>query len=146
MNLSVAFKGKGNSSYRLVSALNGDKYFLTNSYCGLCKDIDALHQHYDTVYMFGLDKERKGNIRIERCAMQNNMIVMSQLDIESLSTALNENGLSAFIGTHPHRSLCNDAYWHMLKKFNGRVVFFHIPSVKYITDSFITNIEKALYR
>ncbi len=63
--LYVAFKGNGNSSNKIVRSLSGDKLFLTNSYSGLKKDIDNISGTYDLVYMFGLDKKLKGNIRID---------------------------------------------------------------------------------
>ena len=145
INLSVAFKGIGNSSNKLVSTLNGDKVFLTNSYGGLQRDIAEIRQNYNVVYMFGLDKKLKGTIRIERSAIRDNEIISSELDIDAFVRGLNDTGIIAKIGTHPRQSLCNDAYWHMLKKFNGRVVFFHIPSVKYLTEDYIANITTALY-
>ena len=112
--LYVAFKGNGNSSNKIVRSLSGDKLFLTNSYNGLKKDIDDINTTYDLVYMFGLDKK------------------------------LNKSGIDTIIGNIPIQSLCNEAYWHMLKKFNCHVLFFHIPSIKYITDNFIKKIEVAL--
>ena len=145
INLSVAFKGIGNSSNKLVSTFDGDKLFLTNSYGGLQRDIAEIHQNYEVVYMFGLDKKLKGSIRIERCAIRDCEIISSELDLDAFTCSLNDTGLIANIGAHPRQSLCNDAYWHMLKKFNGRVVFFHIPSVKYLTEDFIANITKALF-
>ena len=33
--LYVGFKGENNASYKLVSQLNGNKLFLTNSFAGL---------------------------------------------------------------------------------------------------------------
>lgn len=118
INLSVAFKGIGNSSNKLVSTLNGDKVFLTNSYGGLQRDIAEIRQNYNVVYMFGLDKKLKGTIRIERSAIRDNEIISSELDIDAFVRALNDTGIIAKIGTHPRQSLCNDAYWQKLSKMN----------------------------
>lgn|GEM_PF-4350844 len=104
INLSVAFKGIGNSSNKLVSTLNGDKVFLTNSYGGLQRDIAEIRQNYNVVYMFGLDKKLKGTIRIERSAIRDNEIISSELDIDAFVRALNDTGIIAKIGTHPRQS------------------------------------------
>ena len=54
--LYTGFKGKNNTSFKLVSAFEGEKVFLTNSFNGLKTDIDNINQKFDSVYMFGLDK------------------------------------------------------------------------------------------
>lgn len=69
--LYVAFKGKGNSSNRIVRNFSGDKLFLA-------------------------------------------------------------------------KYLCNEAYWYMLNKYDNRVVFFHVPSIKYITEEYIEKIKNAI--
>lgn len=81
MRLYVAFKGIGNSSNRIVSSIEGDKVFLTNSFGGLKKDIDEIDLPYDEIYMFGLDKKLKGAVKIERCAKKDGVILYSQLDM-----------------------------------------------------------------
>lgn len=144
MHLLVAFKGNGNSSHRLVSALPGEKLFLTNSYAGLQEDIAHLDGSFDVVYMFGLDKTLRDSIRIEQSASLDGAFISSTLDCAQLALAFQVQGLSAFIGTKPQISLCNAAYWHMLQKFSRRVVFCHIPSVKYINDAFIHKVEHAV--
>ena len=52
--LYVGFKGKNNSSCKLVSSLKGEQLFLTNSFEGVRRDIDALTREYKKVIMFGL--------------------------------------------------------------------------------------------
>ena len=142
--LYVAFKGDGNSSNKIVRSLNGDKLFLTNSYDGLKKDIDNIKGTYDLVYMFGLDKNLKGNIRIESIAKKDDVCLYSNMDCKSIAMKLNEIGTIATVGNSPIQSLCNEAYWCMLRKFNCNVVFFHVPSIKYITDIFIEKVKIVL--
>ena len=55
-SLFAAFKGKLNTSFQLVSQLDTNKLFLTNSFSGLEKDIKSFTEKYDAVYMFGVDK------------------------------------------------------------------------------------------
>ena len=142
--LYVAFKGNGNSSNKIVRSLSGDKLFLTNSYHGLKKDIDHVNGTYDVVYMFGLDKRLKGNVRIERVAQRDEVCLYSDVDIHSIALELNKSGIITYIGNTPIQSLCNEAYWHMLNKCNCHVVFFHVPSIKYITDNFIDRVRTVL--
>lgn len=142
--LYVAFKGDGNSSNKIVRSLTGDKLFLTNSYNGLKKDIDHINGTYDVVYMFGLDKSLKGNVRIDCVAQRGGVCLYSDVDIPSIALTLNKSGMITYMGNTPIQSLCNEAYWHMLKKYNCHVVFFHVPSIKYITDSFIDKVRTAL--
>lgn len=87
MHLLVAFKGSGNSANRLVSALQGEKLFLTNSYAGLREDIAQLNGSFDVIYMFGLDKRLKGDIRPETCALLNGQMIFSRLDVSGLASA-----------------------------------------------------------
>lgn len=142
--LYVAFKGKGNSSNKIVSNFIGDKLFLTNSYMGLKRDIDSVNDTYDLVYMFGLDKQLRGDIRIDSVAAKDGVRLCSDIDLETIKTKLNENGIVAGIGTTPTKYLCNEAYWYMLNKYDKRVVFFHVPSIVYITEEYIANIRNAI--
>ena len=57
---------------------------------------------------------------------------------------LNKYGINTTNGNMPIQSLCNEAYWYMLRKYNCHVVFFHVPSIKYITDIFIEKVKKVL--
>ena len=142
--LYVGFKGKGNSSNKIVSNLIGEKLFLTNSYTGIWKDIENIRNTYELVYMFGLDKTLKGNIRIDCVAKKDDVCLSSDLDFNMLARKLNERGVITSIGNVPTRSLCNEAYWYMLRKFNYHVMFLHVPSIKYITDSLIEKVQTAL--
>lgn len=143
--LYVAFKGAGNSSNKIVRNLCGNTLFLTNSFDGLKRDIDAIVDTYDLIYMFGVDKTLKGNVRIEKVAQKGTACLFSKIDLSLIIERLNKNGVAAYIGNTPTRSLCNEAYWYMLKKYNGRAVFFHVPSIKYITEAFIESIKATLY-
>lgn len=141
--LYVAFKGNGNSSNRIVSNLTGDKLFLTNSFAGLKKDIDSIKEAYDLVYMFGLDKKLKGNVRIDCIAQRDGVRLCSDIDLAAITTRLNNSGIAVSIGDTPTTYLCNEAFWYMLRKYNNHVVFIHVPSIRYIDEAFITKIKKA---
>lgn len=142
--LYAAFKGNGNSANKIVRSLDGDKSLLTNSYDGLKKDIDNVNDTYDLVYMFGLDKTLKGNVRIESAARKDGLYLYSNVDFDSIAMELNQSGIMTHIRNTPTQSLCNEAYWHMLKKYNCHVLFFHVPSIKYITEDFIEKIKTVL--
>lgn len=142
--LYAAFKGNGNFANKIVRSLGGDKLFLTNSYGGLKKDIDNVNDTYDLVYMFGLDKALKGNVRVESTARKDGVCLYSDVDFHSIAMELNQNGIMTQIGNTPTQSLCNEAYWHMLKKYNCHVLFFHVPSIKYITEDFIAKVSAVL--
>lgn len=143
--LYVAFKGKGNSSNKIISSFTGDKLFLTNSFMGLKKDIDGINNTYDLVFMFGLDKSLKGEIRIESVAVKDDVRLYSDMDLDAIKVKLNNYGISAAIGNTPTKCLCNEAYWYMLRKYNNHVVFFHVPSIKYISEAFLVKVQKALF-
>lgn len=132
--LYVGFKGKNNSSHKLVESLKGDKCFLTNSFNGLKKDIDNVNDKYDIVYMFGLDKTLKDTIKVEKCAKLNNHIVRSKVDLSNITEKFYEYGVKYIISQQPTYYLCNDAYYHMLCKMKRQAIFFHIPSLKYLSE------------
>ena len=138
--LYVAFKGNGSSGNKIVRSFSGDKVFLTNSFDGLKKDVDNINGTYDLVYMFGLDKRLKGNIRIDCVAKRGDVCLYSAVDFNSIAKNLSQNGIITDIGNTPTQYLCNEAYWYMLRKFNCHVIFFHVPSIKYITENFIEKI------
>lgn len=142
--LYVAFKGNGNSGNKIVRSLSGDKVFLTNSFSGLKEDIDNINGTYDLVYMFGLDKGLKGNIRIDCAAGRGDEYLYSDMDFNSIAEKLIKCGIVVNIGKIPTHYLCNEAYWYMLRKFDCHVVFFHVPSIKYITEEFMEKIRTVL--
>lgn len=133
--LYTGFKGKNNTSHRLVEALHGEKCFLTNSFEGLKKDIDNINSEYDIVYMFGLDKTLRDNVRIEKCAVLNDRTVSTKANLSHITDRFDEYGVKYAITEKPTHYLCNEAYYHMLVKTNFQAVFFHIPSLKYLSEN-----------
>ena len=51
--LYVGFKGKNNSSFKLVDSMKGDHLFLTNSFEGVYRDIDILKNGWTVVTVDG---------------------------------------------------------------------------------------------
>ena len=142
-NLYIGFKGKNNASCILVQSISKNHYLLTNSFGGLEKDIELLDNSYDSIIMFGIDKNLRNSVRIEQIA-EKETIEFSALDLEEIAGCLNANGITNYICDKPTHYLCNEAYWFTLRKFNGKAVFIHIPSIKNIDDNFIKNIKLAL--
>lgn len=128
--LYVGFKGKNNASCQLLSNLKGNRLLLTNSYDGLKRDIAMHNGNYDLILMFGIDKTLKDKIRIEELARYNEEEVGTIIDTKMINRYFNENGIDAFVSDIPTAYLCNVAYYYMLKKYNGRAVFVHIPTSK----------------
>ena len=132
--LYVGFKGSHNPSCQLVSALPGNKLFLTNSIPGLTRDIAEIPNTYDTVYLFGIDKILKDSIRIETCAQACGHTLTTALDIPPLQTVLKKRGLTATISHTPTHYLCNEAYVQLLQKFHGNALLIHIPGLRHTTE------------
>jgi sugar phosphate isomerase/epimerase len=135
--LYTGFKGKNNSSYQLVQKLNGEKIFLTNSFQGLKKDIEGIADIgvYRIVYMFGLDKNLYGSVRIEACAKQNIQTARSYIDLFPIKQKMEDYHIKSEISEHPTRFLCNEAYYQILQKTCGKAVFIHIPTQRYLPES-----------
>lgn len=142
--LYVGFKGKNNSSCRLVSSINGEKLFLTNSFQGLNRDIDQLRSSYDRVFMFGTDKQLSNSIRIEKCAEIAHHTVSSNLDIKQIQSACLVRGIACEISATPTHYLCNEAYYRMLVKYNGNVVLIHIPGKNFAANQINEVVRHAL--
>lgn len=83
--LYTAFKGKNNTSYQLVSRIDNNSLFLTNSFTGLEKDITRFDCDFDAVYMFGIDKNLVDKIRIDLCACYNSEHTLSTASGKTLS-------------------------------------------------------------
>ena len=66
--LYIGFKGKNNASCILVQSISKNHYLLTNSFGGLKKDIELLGDSYDCIIMFGIDKNLRNSVRIEKAA------------------------------------------------------------------------------
>jgi len=142
--LYIGFKGKNNTSCVLVKRLSQNPYMLTNSFAGLRKDIENLTGTYDCVLMFGIDKNLKDSVRIERVAEREGVRLLSDLDLDDISKSLNSAGVRNNISDNPTQYLCNEAYWFSLQKFNRKVVFIHIPSIKYANQELYEKVKVAL--
>ena len=140
--LLTGFKGKNNSSSILVQSISENYRLLTNSFEGLKKDIEEIDEGFDFLIMFGCDKNLKDSVQIERFAEKNGEKIASALDLENISKNLAAAEINNFISDSPSHYLCNEAYWHALRKFNGKVVFIHIPTIKNIDDDFIDKLKK----
>ena len=133
--LYTGFKGKNNSSCKLVEALQGEKCFLTNSFGGLKRNIDNVGGEYDVVYMFGLDKTLRDAVKIEMCAELNTHIIRTAVDLSDVIDKFDKYGIKHIISSYPTHYLCNEAYYHMLDKMNFNAVFFHIPPLKNLSEN-----------
>ena len=142
--LYVGFKGTHNTSYQLVSSFPGEHLYLTNSFSGLARDIDALESDYDAVIMFGIDKSLSDSLRVERCAELHGDLLTTKLYADQLARGFRENGISCDISDTPTHYLCNDAYFKMLQKTNGKAVFVHIPGSRCMTQELMAGILKTL--
>ena len=141
--LFIGFKGKNNSSCMLVKGLSDNPFLLTNSFEGLRKDIESLKDVPDTAVMFGADKTLSAGVRIERSAAINGEKIVSNLKLEAIAKAIKKAGAEAEISDNPTAYLCNEAYGLILKRFSGRAVFIHIPTVKYADECFGQKMKKA---
>ncbi len=142
--LYTGFKGKHNTSFKLVSTFEGEKVFLTNSFNGLKTDIDNINEKFDWVYMFGLDKNLKESVRIEKCAEKERRRIYTTLDLESICKELSSENVNYFVSDEPTHYLCNEAYYYMLEKMSGKAVFIHIPSLKNMTEELMKKLSKSL--
>ena len=142
--LYVGFKGKNNTSFQLVSALDGERLFLTNSFAGVERDIEELSCDYDAVIMFGLDKSLSDAVRIEKMAALHGDTLSTVLSTEQMAELFVKNGINCEISARPTHYLCNDAYYRMLQKTDGRAIFVHIPGSRYMTDELMASIIGSL--
>ena len=131
--LHIGFKGKNNASCILVKSISANSYLLTNSFDGLKRDIDSLSCSYDSVILWGIDKNLTDTVRIERIA-EKNAKYCSVLNLEKISAQLEAVGISNYLSDKPTHYLCNAAYWYLLRKFNGKAVLIHIPSIKNLNE------------
>ena len=142
--LYIGFKGKNNASYTLVEYLSERPCLLTNSFGGVKRDIEYLPDDYGYVLMFGVDKNLKNTVRIERVAEREGIQSCSDLDLEDISKRLTTAGVMNSISDTPTHYLCNEAYWFSLQKYRGKVVFIHITNTKNIDDSFFEKMKEVL--
>ena len=142
--LYVGFKGKNNTSFQLVSALDGERLFLTNSFSGIERDIEAMNAEYDAVIMFGLDKTLSNAVRIENQAALHGDTLSTVLHTSQMVERFVKNGINCEISERTTHYLCNDAYYRMLRKTNGKAMSVHIPGSRYMTDELMAGIVKSL--
>lgn len=142
--LFMGFKGKNNASSMIAQEISDSHLLLTNSFEGLKRDIEGATADFCPAVIFGIDKNLKDLLRIERNAQKGGSRRDSSLDIESLSAKLNEAGLKSIISQEATHYLCNEAYWHALGKFNQKAVLIHIPPLKHIDKAFIDKLKTAL--
>lgn len=143
--LYTCFKGKNNASFQLVSEICGDKLYLTNPFDGLKRDIANQSEEYDFVIMFGIDKNLKNRIRIERVAEYNGVVARTKADVENMKIRFDDTEISCTISDKPTQYLCNAAYFHMLQKMGGKAVFIHIPTVKNVPEDMMAEIRECVY-
>ena len=142
--LYTGFRGIRNASGLLAQQLAQDCCLLTNSFSGLKRDIDAIDCVFDYAVMFGVDRELTDSIRIERAAEKDGVRYASSLDLEGFAESFRAAGLAAVVSDTPTAWLCNEAYWHMLRKYDGRAVFIHIPTARNVDGMFVQRIRQAL--
>ena len=142
--LLIGFKGKNNLSGELVKAPGRDYCLLTNSFGGVKKDIDEIDAVHDSVILFGVDKNLTDAVRIERTAEKDSIRYSSALDLNAMTEVFSKAGLEAKASEIPTAYLCNEAYWHLLRKFGGRAVLIHVPTMKNAGEYFIRKVQQAL--
>ena len=140
----IGFKGKNNLSGELVKALGQEYCLLTNSFGGLKKDIDSIGTGYDRVMLFGVDKTLIDMVRIESIAEKDGIRFSSALELNRMAEAFSKAGLETKVSEIPTAYLCNEAYWHLLRKFSGRAVLIHIPTLKNADEFFTAKVQRAL--
>ncbi len=151
--LFVGFKGIKNSSCVMISELLKESqlreygvlknfFLLTNSFEGVKRDINAIEGSYDFVIMFGCDKSLRDCVRLECFAEKDGVKCETRLDVKLLSETLSRDGVENVISEIPTHYLCNEAYWYALQKFEGKVVFIHIPTLKNIAENLISKMKE----
>lgn len=87
--------------------------------------------------MFGVDKSLISSVRLEESAAMDGKRLYSKLELIKIAESLKPAGIDPVISDDPERSLCNEAYWHVLTRFEGRAVFIHIPTLKHVDKAFL---------
>lgn len=144
MILYTGFKGKHNSSCRLMDFFESETLLLTNSFAGLERDINSVSPDYETVFMFGLDKSLTDSVRIETVSALNGRMLRTLLNAEAARKCFEAEKIPCTVSERPARYFCNAAYFHALNKFGGRVLFFHIPPLRHMDDNMSQSIVRAV--
>lgn len=126
MILYTGFKGRHNSSCRLMDLFEGEKLLLTNSFAGLKRDIESITAVYDAVFMFGLDKNLSDSVRIEKYA-EKDCVRLAGLSCEKAAQkALEAERIKCTVSENTSQYLCNEAYFFYAGKNRRKsVVFSH---------------------
>ena len=106
----------------------------------LKRDIDLLRTSYSCIILFGIDKNLIHTVRIESIAKKETKIV-STMNLRTISSQLTNVGVVNFISNKPTSYLCNEAYWHLLRKFHGNAVLIHIPSSKNASETLMEKLR-----
>ena len=61
-----------------------------------------------------------------------------------MTDGFREAGLEAKVSETLTAYLCNEAYWHLLRKFSERAVLIHIPTMKNADEFFVVKVQRAL--
>ena len=141
--LFVGFKGKNNASSIMVEQISPEHILLTNSFAGVKKEIDSINREYECTVLFGVDKTLNSRVRIEEVAVKDGKQMASSMNLDSIVEALNMSGIVSTISKTPTAYFCNEAYWFLLKKFSGRAVLIHIPTIKYVNETFFEKMKSA---
>lgn len=144
MILYTGFKGKHNSSCRLMDFFEGKTFLLTNSFAGLERDINGVSSAYEAVFMFGLDKLLTDSVRIETVSALNGRMLHTSLNSAAARKCFEAEKILCTVSERSARYLCNAAYFHALNKFGGRAMFFHIPPFRYLDDGMLQSVAVAV--
>lgn len=144
MILCTGFKGRNNSSCRLMDFFEGEKLLLTNSFSGLERDINSVSSDYQAVFMFGLDKSLSNSVRIETVSALDGITLHTSLNAVAAQKCFEAEGISCDVSERPARYLCNAAYFHALNRFGGRALFFHIPPLRHMNSNMMQSIAEAV--
>lgn len=143
-SLWIGFKGRNNASAILVQSLSPHCFLLTNSFAALEKEIEGIKTGYSAVYLFGVDKNLKDSFRIEEAAEKDGIRMETRLDTDGLRKKLEAAGINMELSGTPTKYLCNEAYWHLLRKFDGKAVLIHIPTIKHYDESWSAKLMQVL--
>ena len=139
--LYVGFKGKNNSTFKLVDSMKGDHLFITNSFEGVYRDIDILKKEYKKVVMFGVDKKLSECIRFESVAQKDGQVIHTSFDMAPYIHLAAENNIRYCASDIPTKYLCNEAYFCMLRKMSCPVLFVHIPGLAHMSETFFQKLK-----
>lgn len=145
--LCLGFNGKNNASYVLVDKLTNkhyDKKYLTNSFDKSVEEFNKIEKEYDRIIIFGVNKDLKNEIVIEKKAKVNKEIE-TQIDVEEIKERLENNKIRVRINDKATNYLCNNIYYNALLK-NKNAFLVHIPGLTKIEDmEFLVKLIDSLY-